>query len=123
MSPKVKKLWIEALKSGEFKQGVTYLQKDGCFCVVGVLCELFRRETGRGEWRYSEENGVFYFKVGEDCFGSAAPSEVSRWAQVPVGLWTTNVKGDFGREMELWELNDSLGYDFLQLANVIEECF
>ena len=36
-----RKQWIEALKSGEYKQGQGYLRtKDDEFCCIGVFCKL-----------------------------------------------------------------------------------
>jgi hypothetical protein len=32
--------WVAALRSGNFKQGKTYLNKDNVFCCLGVLCEV-----------------------------------------------------------------------------------
>ena len=41
MKPEIKKLWIEALNSDQYPQGRTFLNKDGKFCCLGVLCELY----------------------------------------------------------------------------------
>jgi hypothetical protein len=35
-----KKRWVEALRSGEFKQGQGYLEYEGKFCCLGVLCKI-----------------------------------------------------------------------------------
>lgn len=42
MEPELKKKWVDALRSGEYKQGRTYLRrrKDNTFCCLGVLCEV-----------------------------------------------------------------------------------
>lgn len=40
MSPELKTRWLEALRSGEYKQGRAYLRKDDKFCCLGVLCDL-----------------------------------------------------------------------------------
>ena len=32
--------WIEALESGKYTQGVGALNSDGCFCCLGVLCDV-----------------------------------------------------------------------------------
>lgn len=32
--------WIEALRSGQYKQGKGYLKKGDCHCCLGVLCEV-----------------------------------------------------------------------------------
>jgi len=39
-----------ALRSGEFEQHRGSLRDDHGYCCLGVACELYRRETGVGEW-------------------------------------------------------------------------
>lgn len=36
----IKEKWLEALKSGKYKQGVGMLYKCGEHCCLGVLCEI-----------------------------------------------------------------------------------
>ena len=40
MKPEIKKLWIDALRSGKYKQNFGELVGNGCHCALGVLCEL-----------------------------------------------------------------------------------
>lgn len=40
MDATIKAEWIQALRSGDYKQGRNKLQWDGNFCCLGVLCEL-----------------------------------------------------------------------------------
>jgi hypothetical protein len=42
MKPEIKAKWVEALRSGDFKQGKGYLNNrdDNSFCCLGVLCEI-----------------------------------------------------------------------------------
>lgn len=42
MKPEHKKAWIDALRSGEYKQGkgVLYNKKDNTYCCLGVLYEV-----------------------------------------------------------------------------------
>lgn len=41
MNPKVKKLWVAALLSGDYKQGTGQLRdEDNNFCCLGVLCNI-----------------------------------------------------------------------------------
>lgn len=32
--------WVRALRSGKFKQGRMYLEADGKYCCLGVLCKI-----------------------------------------------------------------------------------
>jgi hypothetical protein len=40
MNPDVKKKWVEALRSGEYKQAKGRLMKHGGYCCLGVLCKV-----------------------------------------------------------------------------------
>lgn len=37
MDSKIKEQWVAALRSGKYKQGTGYLNRDGKFCCLGVL--------------------------------------------------------------------------------------
>ena len=36
------KRWVEALRSGEYRQGYIYLNQNNKFCALGVACDLMR---------------------------------------------------------------------------------
>jgi hypothetical protein len=40
MDAELKKRWVAALRSGEFKQGRYELESEGAFCCLGVLCRI-----------------------------------------------------------------------------------
>lgn len=40
MNKEIKAMWLEALKSGDYVQGVGYLNYMGKQCCLGVLCEV-----------------------------------------------------------------------------------
>lgn len=44
MKKELKKRWIKALRSGDYTQANGYLQKDGKFCCLGVLCQIEKPE-------------------------------------------------------------------------------
>ncbi len=44
MNLEIKKLWVDALRSGEYKQGFGFLEQGGKWCCYGVLCELAYRD-------------------------------------------------------------------------------
>lgn len=55
MNKDVKEKWVAALRSGEYQQGVGCLRRHTVaqgdeFCCLGVLCDLYHRETSRGSW-------------------------------------------------------------------------
>jgi len=40
MNPKIKALWVAALRSGDYKQATQELRRGNAFCCLGVLCNL-----------------------------------------------------------------------------------
>lgn len=59
MDAVLKQKWIDALRSGKYKQGKSYLKtKDGKYCCLGVLCEIVgvpHTPDGRGFKFYFED--------------------------------------------------------------------
>ena len=114
MNKKVKKKWLKALRSGEYKQGNSYLRIDDTFCCLGVLCDIHSKETNRN-WQKSKGE---YRYVGRPY---DIPDIVLRWA----GLSLANVGDNYrcvaykGKKKHLAAVNDD-GYSFKQIANIIE---
>jgi hypothetical protein len=86
MNAEIKTKWLEALKSGEYKKGVKALRTPtNEFCCLGVLCDLYQKETGKGAWN---ERGGFT-PDPEAVYGyaqweySVTPNEVREWAGLP----------------------------------------
>lgn len=121
MNKKVKKLLVKALKTGiidngkqkplMIKQGKDSLRPTrGKMCCLGVLCEIYRRETGLGKWIKS--NDGYHF---DKDFGTL-PGEVVAWAE----LKDSNPDIQFGTyEETLSELNDSEDIGFVGIAKLI----
>jgi len=86
LKPEVKKLWTDALVSGEFEQGQGRLcnEVEGVrsFCCYGVLCELYRRATGDGEWKVDHSKVVTFRSNPEAEYGMIGlpPEVVIGWA-------------------------------------------
>jgi hypothetical protein len=80
--------WVDALRSGEFKQGYGQL-RDETFnneyrhCCLGVACEVFRRETGRGAWTDSNDFVVHHEDENLEVASSHLPPSVIRWFGLP----------------------------------------
>jgi hypothetical protein len=68
---------VDALRSGEFKQGQSQLRFGDRYCCLGVACELYRRETGDGEWREAHDDGDFVFSLGDERY--YLPKAVCEW--------------------------------------------
>jgi hypothetical protein len=110
MNQRIKKLWIKALRSGEYKQGKEALRllrgrgKPDAFCCLGVLCDLHSKTKNGSKWK----GGAY---LGDEA---ELPPPVIEWA----GLDNKNPM--LGRELSAAEYNDS-GKSFNFIANRIEK--
>jgi len=120
MNPEVKALWLEALRSGEYEQGVGHLNQDGKLCCLGVLCEVAIRAALDVTKGHSEFDPTVVTYSGSS---DRLPWSLQKWSGVDgVG----NI-GDAYRaglpEGSLAGLNDEAKYTFDEIAEVIEEHF
>jgi hypothetical protein len=133
MKQEIKKMWIDALRSGKYTQGHCQLIKYthhtnkreeitidiptetelsvAKYCCLGVLCDLHRKVKGGNltfGWR-----GIFY------AHGIGLPPEiVLKWA----GLEFENPQIEYnGKTYTLSELNDRQRLNFYQIADLIEQ--
>ncbi len=120
MNPSIKKLWVAALRSGDYEQGQNCLRANDRFCCLGVLCDLHEKKTGDGEW----------LPEGYRHTGDSHPDEielppaVAEWA----GLFETDPKIgaepcsalNDGRETE-HRLGFVAEHSFAEMADLIEE--
>lgn len=104
--------WVQVLESGEFNQAHAVLRDGDKFCCLGVACEVYRRQTGKGGWMHHSwtEDGNT-----KDAY---LPDTVREW----LGVRTENgtyIKGD--EERTLIDLNDSIRAPktFTEIAAVI----
>lgn len=136
LKPEVKKLWLAALRSGEFQQTQQMLKSQQGYCCLGVLCELYRREVG-GEWlpaTRDKPDGEHTFRtVGQSLPSHGLPpSEVLHWAGLRLDqlvMYGEPSDDDEGYEpdnrYELVDLNDGTknisAQPFSVIADIIEE--
>ena len=106
MDQRVKKLWIDALRSGDYKQGRECLRtNDNEFCCLGVLCDLYGKEN-KVDWD-PEDGGsrTFYKQI------SFLPNKVKDWADFETIENLTGI---------LVEMNDQKMNSFWKIADYIE---
>lgn len=104
MDKDIKKLWVDALRSGKYKQGKNLLKKEDCFCCLGVLCEI----SDKAPWKQAGE-GSTIFRYAEEM--ATLPENVANWANLDRASNAVDV---------LIYLNDS-GTPFADIADYIEE--
>ena len=111
MNQDIKAKWVTALRSGKYTRGKEFLQRNGRYCCLGVLCDIA-----------ASENVVTAAKLGNivnyDNMRHVLPTAVLKWADIktpfvyldnPVKGWTS-----------LTGLNDSSSATFAEIADVIE---
>lgn len=113
------KKWVEALRSGEFQQVAGCLRDagSGAMCCLGVACEVYRRDTGGGEWGGAEFDGASRFSVGDDGNVSYLPDTVRKWLGLadPAGAYVVNVAS-----MNALSSQNDEGASFTEIADIIE---
>jgi len=77
MNQDIKQRWVDALRSGEYEQGLGCLHNssDNSFCCLGVLTDLYIKEHGQ-QWHRPNIRTRLTFQ-GEDAI---LPHGVMQWA-------------------------------------------
>lgn len=110
MNKDIKEIWTAALESNEYKQGHNVLRIGDEYCCLGVLCDLYHKHTGLGEW--TKEKDLHFF-CGSNKY---LPLEVKVWADLKNG------SGEYSENSCLAGDNDS-GKSFKEIAQIIREKF
>ena len=118
MNREVKAKWLAALRSGDYQQTTDVLrtvEPDGAFsyCCLGVLCDLYRIESG-GEWAGND----FVDGAGSINSGGTLTANVRTWAGARVDQIDLSTDDDY--DDVLAELNDN-DWSFRDIADLIEE--
>ena len=135
MNTAIKPLWINALRSGEYKQGTKTLHsEDGCFCALGVLCDLYAKQfdlkwedhktlMGTDSHFVTVKALPHKFNNGELFYSVAVPqSPIANWAAMQCNPWLyVTTKEGVRSEYHMSEINDKLQLTFAQIADLIEE--
>lgn len=120
MNPVVKAKWLEALRSGEYKQadGVLRTTEDS-YCCLGVLSQIAsdegivaqpKQRNGYGHYRWTDDDGTTGYMY-------LLPS-VAEWAGLDSA--SGRIEDGTGGHVCLSQMNDD-GSTFTEIANVIEE--
>ena len=121
MNPEIKQRWVQALLSGNYKQGKGYLRQDvyegpndadqlvSRYCCLGVLCDIVKSEVN-GEWETDETDDMPVPFIAEMRSNDTLPPSP---VEVYCGL-------DREQSEELAIMNDR-GYNFNRIADYIEK--
>jgi hypothetical protein len=104
---------LVALRSGEYKQTKEALQNSSGHCCLGVMCEVYEKETGD--------------IIDRRTSGNIMGGNLSRHEKVQtwVGLLTSSgditiVSPNSSKHISLAHMNDSEGKTFSEIADFIE---
>jgi len=113
MNQEIKTKWVAALRSGNYKQGTGYLERNGCHCCLGVLCEISKLETGFG----IDENRMENIYNLNGCGNERIFNTIREWSGLEY-MSGGSVFIDSGIK-SLANHNDD-GRTFLEIADAIE---
>jgi hypothetical protein len=105
MNDNMRKVLV-ALRSGEYKQAKGTLQNTGGFCCLGVMCDVYEKETGNKLER--TPSGLLY--------GTSLDRQVGVRAWVGLKDWS----GASDNKDSLAEINDRANSSFAYIADFIE---
>jgi hypothetical protein len=116
MKENIKKAWVKALRSGEYKQGRGYLcathKGVDSYCCLGVLAN----ECLEGEWVIHDGDGDIFIIWS---YGNRSENGEKRWGMLPTAC-TKYFDINNGCWMDiLSEMNDQ-GKSFEEIADWIE---
>lgn len=118
LKPEVKTAWLDALRSGEYTEGVGVLRDaEGAYCCLGVRCELAVAAGVLPAATQSGPGADYVYGSDSDAF----PPETERgWAWV--GYEDETSLEVLAIEEELANMNDA-GKSFAEIADYIEQEF
>jgi hypothetical protein len=125
MRTDIKKRWMDALRSGEYKQGKGCLARNCSgekeYCCLGVLCDIYMQDHPNETmtWEYDLDDSTNETKIGS-LHGTefVLPHKVQEWSGL--GEAVPMVDYRYSHYM-ISELNDSHNMNFNKLADLIEE--
>lgn len=129
MKPEIKKLWVDALRSGEYKQTKGCLKSEDGMCCLGVLTDLYIKSPDNKfgfEWDYSPTTYSYAISdiVGESTW-TDLPATVSDWAGLDesnptIGTSLATIHND-GYNSFVYPEKSIKSKTFAEIADLIEE--
>jgi hypothetical protein len=76
MNQEIKLKWLEALRSGQYKQTKYSLKNEKGFCCLGVLCDIYSQENKTPWEKHEEEREAIIHNT------KVLPVPIMRWAEL-----------------------------------------
>lgn len=101
------RIWIAALRSGEYQQAICYLQNSDGYCCLGVACRVLIPEDK--------------LKVNEKGFLVGGHP----WDQPHAPQWLMDINDHFSKHHggSLTVMNDSGKISFIEIADKLEKAY
>jgi len=108
----IQEKWLQALESGEYQQGHKWLRHDGCYCCLGVACEVMGFEYDLANASFKNGSRRMSWQLDKDVAASLG-------LRTQLGQLTEGVRGPSGGLFfNLASLNDN-GMPFTEIAAYI----
>lgn len=119
MNQEIKKQWVEALRSGKYKQGKFKLKRNDQYCCLGVLCDIVKGSLGK-DWENIRDVGK-----GESFCNvtTLLPWEVANLAQIDVNPYVEGVPLIKHNDSGEWNQGGvtNTAKTFAEIADLIEK--
>ena len=124
MKADIKQRWVDALRSGKYKQDIGHLRTRKGFCCLGVLCDVYSPENwvATGETINDEVFENWHYKTvdefGNHYAGEVLPHDVMEFCDM--GTASPEIFIPHGQKYKtLASINDD-GATFAEIADLIE---
>lgn len=122
--PEAKRAWVDALKSGNYKQTECCLNDKHGHCCLGVACDVFQKIEGRGHWvELLGEETSHGFEVGEKMEEFVLPDEVAHWLMGNGEYNPFLLREYFKGNVSCVGCNDDHDLSFEEIAILVENSF
>lgn len=120
------KLWVDALESGQYKQGSQLLRFNDEYCCLGVACEVAIKH-GVTIDTYQDSEGIFNYNEDSELL----PGIVAKWlfkipegSKVPNNIYIEDTgEGLEGTYLSATSANDDSELDFSEIASLVREYY
>ena len=112
LGPRQKK-WLAELRSGKYKQNVGGLCRNGKFCCLGVICDLYSKQAGAVITSITGYDTI----ISYDGLSAVLSERIKKY----IGLRHLNGAAKEFASDSLAAFNDSGAYSFKDIAKIVEE--
>lgn len=112
--------WVEALESGEYKQGIGSLRVGDNYCCLGVACEVAILNGVKMD--HLVTSSALHTYDGEY---TTLPRSMRMWLGIDIAQVPVDFNNDELQLSSSWctELNDCYGKNFVEIAQCIRQTY